>query len=91
MAWIEKVRKLNEQIHTSILLDSFSDSDIGKYKNYKNFTLSVPHASLTADLAKMTHKYNLLINTYTIYNNNLTDALIDKGCDFITINTDKVN
>ena len=89
--WIEKVRKLNEQIHTSVLLDSFSDSDIEKYKNYKNFTLSVPHASLTEDLAKMTHKYNLLINTYTIYNNNLTDALIDKGCDFITINTDKVN
>ena len=90
-SWIEKVRKLNEQIHTSILLDSFSDSDIEKYKNYKNFTLSVPHASLTEDLAKMTHKYNLLINTYTIYNNNLTDALIDKGCDFITINTDKVS
>ena len=90
-SWIEKVRKLNEQIHTSILLDSFSDSDIEKYKNYKNFTLSIPHASLTEDLAKMTHKYNLLINTYTIYNNNLTDALIDKGCDFITINTDKVS
>ena len=89
--WIKRVRELNKQIHTSVLLDSFSVSDVEKYKNYKNFTISVPHAFLTTDLAKMAHKNNLLINVYTIYNNNLTEALIDKGCDLITINTDKVS
>ena len=89
--WIARVRELNNHIHTSVLLSSFAESDIEVYKDYENFTLSIPHASLTVDLAKLAHKNNIMLNAYTIYNNNLTDALIDKGCDFITINTDKVS
>lgn len=89
--WIARVRELNNHIHTSVLLSSFAESDIEAYKDYENFTLSIPHASLTVDLAKLAHKNNIMLNAYTIYNNNLIDPLLDKGIDFVTINTDKVS